>query len=128
MKLSYNLFYVEDVAVSMDFYQRAFGLEKGFFHESGQYGEMKTGETKLGFVQHATASSHDFAYDRMSLKKTPAAFELGFTTADVPGAYLKAVKAGATPVSAPKVKPWGQTVSYVRDINGFLIEICSPMG
>lgn len=60
MKLGYTLFYVDDVAGSMDFYQRAFGLEKGFFHESGQYGEMVTGETKLGFVHHETASSHDF--------------------------------------------------------------------
>jgi hypothetical protein len=28
----------------------------------------------------------------------------------------------------PTVKPWGQTVSYVRDLDGFLVEICSPMG
>ena len=24
-------------------------------------------------------------------------------------------------------KPWGQTVGYIRDIDGFLIEICTPM-
>lgn len=28
----------------------------------------------------------------------------------------------------PFEKPWGQTVGYVRDINGVLIELCSPMG
>jgi hypothetical protein len=27
----------------------------------------------------------------------------------------------------PKQKPWGQTVGYVHDLNGFLVEICSPM-
>jgi lactoylglutathione lyase len=24
--------------------------------------------------------------------------------------------------------PWGQTVAYVRDNNGFLVELCTPMG
>lgn len=27
-----------------------------------------------------------------------------------------------------KFKPHGQTVAYVRDPDGFLIEICTPMG
>ena len=26
------------------------------------------------------------------------------------------------------LKLWGQTVGYVRDINGLLIEICTPVG
>jgi len=25
-------------------------------------------------------------------------------------------------------KPWGQTVSYLRDLNGCLVEIASPVG
>jgi hypothetical protein len=24
-------------------------------------------------------------------------------------------------------KPWGQVVAYVRDLNGYLVEICTPM-
>lgn len=40
----------------------------------------------------------------------------------------KAVKAGAELIAKPTEKPWGQTVSYVRSIEGTLIEICSPMG
>ncbi|TXT41687.1 MAG: hypothetical protein FD135_14 [Comamonadaceae bacterium] len=24
--------------------------------------------------------------------------------------------------------PWGQTIAYVADINGFLVELCTPMG
>jgi predicted enzyme related to lactoylglutathione lyase len=54
MKLGYILLYVENVEQTMNFYAQAFGLEKGFLHED-QYGEMVTGETRLGFVQHATA-------------------------------------------------------------------------
>lgn len=128
MKLGYTLFYVDDVDLTMKFYAEAFGLEVGYLHESHQYGEMLTGENKLGFVQHETAQSHGFSYDKMDLTKKPAAFEIGFVTHDVKAAYAKAVECGAQPVQDPKSKPWGQVVSYVRDCNGFLVEICSPMG
>ena len=43
-------------------------------------------------------------------------------------AYDTAVAAGAKSVSKPEKKPWGQTVAYVRDNNGFLVELCTPMG
>jgi len=127
MKLGYTLFYVDDVEKTMQFYEKAFGLKYGFLHESKQYGEMGTGETKLGFVQHETAGSHGFDYQKMSLKEKPSAFEIGLVTKDVATAFDRAVKAGAKAVSKPIEKPWGQMVSYVRDCNGFLVEICSPM-
>ena len=128
MKLGYTLFYVDDVEKTMNFYSSAFSLEKGFLHESKQYGEMITGETKLGFVHHDTAGSHGFRYEKSSPDKTPFGVEVGFVTKDVEAVYKKAVSAGALGVSEPKTKPWGQVVSYVRDCNGFLVEICSPMG
>lgn len=120
MKLGYTLFYVDDVEKTMMFYSQAFGLESGFLHERKQYGEMATGETKLGFVQHNTAMSHGFSYEKMDLNKKPAEFEIGFVT--------KAVSCGAQSIQKPEAKPWGQIVSYVRDCNGYLVEICSPMG
>lgn len=127
VKLGYTLQYVDDVEATMDFYSKAFGLGLGFLHESKQYGEMITGETKLGFVHHETAGSHGFSYEKSNRSKAPFGFEIGFVTADVTEAYRNAVAAGAVGVSEPSAKPWGQVVSYVRDINGFLIEICSPI-
>jgi hypothetical protein len=38
------------------------------------------------------------------------------------------VAAGALPAAEPVRKPWGQTVAYVRDLDGFLVELCTPMG
>lgn len=128
MKLGYTLFYVDDVEATMKFYSKAFGLEVGFMVDTGEFGEMITGETKLGFVNHETAGSHGFEYEKMTAKKKPVGCEIGFITDDVEKAYAKAVKAGAIAVSPPAKKPWGQVVSYVRDCNGFLVEICSPMG
>ena len=39
----------------------------------------------------------------------------------------QAIDAGATAVSIPSEKPWGQRVAYVRDLDGFLIEIGAKM-
>jgi len=48
-------------------------------------------------------------------------------TSDVPALYARAVKAGATAVSEPATKPWGQTVAYLRDKDGHLVELCTPL-
>jgi uncharacterized glyoxalase superfamily protein PhnB len=61
------------------------------------------------------------------LNSTSAGIELAFVTEDVPASYTRAIEAGATAVTEPKLMPWGQTVSYVRDLNGVLVEICSPV-
>lgn len=127
MKFGYTLIYVDDVPKTMKFYEKAFGIKLGFLHESNQYGEMVTGDTKLGFVHHDTAKSHDFKYDKISLKKKSPGVEIAFISEDVKKAFAKAVKAGAKSISKPTEKPWGQTVSYVRDFNGMLVEICSAM-
>ena len=128
LKLGYTLFYVDDVEQSSSFYKNAFGLESGFVDkENKQYGELITGSTKLGFVQHQTASSHGFQYERSNLEKNPFAVEIGFIAEDVQASFDKAVAAGAVPVSKPQKKPWGQTVCYIRDLNGFLVELCSSM-
>ena len=47
---------------------------------------------------------------------------------DVPGAYATALDAGATAMQEPAEKPWGQTVAYVRDPNGTLVELGEPVG
>ena len=46
---------------------------------------------------------------------------------DVQATVNKAIEAGAKLYATPKEKPWGQVVGYVRDLDGFLIEICTPI-
>ena len=44
------------------------------------------------------------------------------------GPLARAVAAGATPMRPVEVMPWGQTIAYVADTNGFLVELCTPVG
>ncbi|WP_420853002.1 VOC family protein [Rhodoferax bucti] len=58
---------------------------------------------------------------------TAPCFEIALCTPDVADALERAVAAGATPMRPLEVMPWGQTIAYVADINGFLVELCTPM-
>jgi uncharacterized glyoxalase superfamily protein PhnB len=60
--------------------------------------------------------------------KQPLGMEIALVTEDVHQAHKSALDQGATELSAPAVKPWGQTVSYVRAPDGTLIELCTPVG
>ena len=64
---------------------------------------MKTGETKLGFVQHGLASSHGFEYEKVSSGSKPPGMEIGFISDDVAAAFQKAIDAGAKPLQEPKL-------------------------
>ena len=67
--------------------------------------------------------SHKYDYDKISPEKPPQSFEIAFTTTDMEKTLNKAIKAGATKVTDPIEKPWGQIICYIRDPEGFLIEI-----
>lgn len=128
VKFAYTILYVKNVAQSVAFYERAFGLKQRFMDESGQYAEMETGGTALAFAANELARSNlPEGFQENSLSSLPAGIEVGFVTEDVIAAFSQAVEAGAIAVVAPKVKPWGQTVAYVRDLDGILIEMGSPL-
>ena len=125
MIFRYTILYVEDVPTSLEFYEKAFGLKRGFLHEGGDYGELLTGETKLAFSSRALMQQ---------LGKNPGApspdspsFEVAFETENVETALSQAIAAGAKLIQKAREEPWGQTTSYVSDPDGYLIEICSPV-
>ena len=67
-------------------------------------------------------------YQKADINNPPFGIELSFITDDVPAAFDRAVASGAIPVREPAKKPWGQTVSYVRSIDGTVIEIATQVG
>ncbi len=129
MRFGYTILYVRDVAATLDFYERAFEQRRRFVHESGEYAELETGATTLAFATHGLAAlSLPDAFGPADAAGAPPAFEVCFVTDDVPGAFARALEAGAAELSAPQVKPWGQEVAYVRDLEGNLVELASPVG
>ena len=127
MHFGFTIIYVADVEATVAFYERAFGLERRFVHPSG-YAELETGATALAFASHELGAANlPDGYSRTASAHLPFGIEIAFVTDDVNAAFERAVAAGALGMSQPRIKPWGQTVAYVRDMNGFLVELCSPM-
>ena len=126
MRLGYVIIYVSDLEATVAFYEKAFGIARRFIHDS-VYAEMDTGATALAFASETLGQTYGMAYRPNRLKDDAAGAEIAFVTDNVARAYSKAVEAGALAYKEPTKKPWGQTVAYVRDNNGFLVEICSPI-
>ena len=128
MEFGYTIVYVADVPATIDFYERAFGIRRKFVSDDSMYAELETGATTLSFAAEAMAETNHVVIRPNRLDDMAAGIEVALVTAAVQPAYEHAVAAGATPVASPMTKPWGQTVAYVRDNNGVLIELCTPVG
>lgn len=132
MKFGYAILYVEDVEATLDFYERAFGLKRKMLYkkdDGNAYGELDTGNTLLAFAAKAFVGTHfPISVQNASPETDAPPVEFAFVTENVKAAFDKATAEGAVPAQSPELKPWGQTVGYVRDNNGFIVELCSPMG
>ncbi len=132
MKYGYTIIYVEDVPKTLEFYEKAFGFERGMVYEENgviDYAELKSGETTIGFASYSLGEMNfQGKYEKISREGNPLGLELVFVDEDVARATTHAVKNGAELIAQPVEKPWGQTVSYVRALEGTTISICSPMG
>lgn len=128
IKFGFTILYVEDVVKTAVFYQKVFGFSQKFAAPDNDYIEMTTGETALGFASHKIGKSNvPNGYIPSDPANKPFGIEIAFVTDSVQKVMDDAVEAGASIESDPVEKPWGQTVGYLRDINGFLVEVCSPM-
>lgn len=128
MKLGYTIIYVPSMESSLRFFCQVFNLKQKFLHESGDYGELKTGETTLAFASHGLgAMNFPKGLVWASNSKQPLGMEIALVTEDVHTAHKSALAHGAIELSAPAQKPWGQVVSYVRAPDGTLVELCTPV-
>lgn len=129
IQFAYAILYVENVTNTIEFYEKAFGFSRKFIAPDNSYGELITGSTILSFASTELAKTTlKDGFITNSNANKPFAQEIGFTTDDVDATLKAAVAAGAILIAEPKTKPWGQVVAYVRDPDGFLVEICTPVG
>ncbi len=128
LKFAYTILYVKDVSKTLAFYKNAFGFEIKFCTPENDYGELVSGETTISFASLELGSSNTKdGFIESTLQQKPFGIELAFTSENIETDFEKAIATGATKVESIKTKPWGQKVGYLRDLNGFLIEICTPM-
>jgi lactoylglutathione lyase len=128
VKFGYAIFYVTDVTKSIQFYEDSFGFTRKFITPENDYAELATGNTTIAFASKELANSNlQNGFIESSLTIKPFASEIGLVTENVEEIVALAIKNGGTLIEQPKQKPWGQTVAYIRDIDGFLIEICTPI-
>ncbi len=128
IKFSYTILYVQDVVKTIEFYEKAFGFERKFITPDSTYAELLSGATTLSFASaYFARENFEVGFIESDLKNKPFGIEIGFTTEDVEATVKAAIDAGGVLVGEPKTKDWGQIVAYIRDIDGFLVEICTPM-
>ncbi len=131
VQLGYTIFYVDDVAATLRFFVEAFGLEQKMLTPEGDYGELDTGKTTLAFASTDLASANLEAaggFTKLEADTPPPAASITLVTGDIEPVMRDALDAGATLYVDPVDKPWGQTVAYLRDPNGILVEIATPVG
>lgn len=128
MDFAYTILYVDDVSTTIDFYQKAFGFQEKFITPEADYGELLTGSTTLAFASSRLADTNlKKGYQSISKNSEPFGVELAFTSESIESDFQRAIAAGAKEYEPLTEKPWGQTVGYLLDINGFLIEVCTPI-
>jgi lactoylglutathione lyase len=99
-----------------------------FITPENDYGELATGQTTISFASIALANSNlKNGFTQSHLQQKLFGIELGFVTDNIPETIANAINASGILLEQPIVKPWGQTVAYLQDIYGFLIEICTAM-
>ena len=112
----------------MEFYKKAFGFEQKFLTPENDYGEIISGTTTIAFANLELGNSNfEKGFTESRLSEKPFGIELAFTTSEVEKVMGSAIKIGAEQFAETVTKPWGQKVGYLRDLNGFIIEICTPI-
>jgi lactoylglutathione lyase len=129
MQFRYSGVFVSDVPATVAFYEKAFQCALRYMHPSKGYAELETGATLLAFVSEDFIRSANLLGGIRTRENRPdldsIASQIAFVTDDMDRDWSTAVSAGATVVKKPEAKPWGQTTGYLRDLNGFIVELCT---
>ena len=125
-RLGWVIVYVPDVETAIAFYEQSFGLKRRFVAPDASFGELDTGATRLSFASEQLGDSHfDGGFQRPNAEQ-PFNVEVALVFDDVEAAFARAVANGGSALAEPKQQPWGQTVAYVRDPFGTLVELATP--
>ena len=120
----YVVLVVDDVDRSLDFYVGILGLALG--HRSGPFAQLDTGVTRVALYARSAMSDTLGRPLRAPSDDAPG-FELGFKVDDCDAAFRDLVDRGATPAVEPQDRAWGQRTAYLRDPDGYLVELAQDV-
>lgn len=110
---------VENLAKSREFYESKLGLTLN--SQDGGFVDYKLGESPLALFEQKSAIAM-FPAQYMS----PAGGAvIALQVDDVAQTCLDLQNKGVTIFEGPKTTPWGQTVAYLHDPDGYIIELTS---
>lgn len=128
IQYAYTILYVPDVAKTITFYKKAFGFDQKMLTPEKDYGEIISGDTTIAFASiDLGRSNFKKGFMQSGLDNQPFGIELAFATLEVEKVIANAIENGAVLLEEVVSKPWGQKVGYLRDLNGVIIELCTPM-
>jgi catechol 2,3-dioxygenase-like lactoylglutathione lyase family enzyme len=122
--LDYVVLIVADLDRALAFYAGTLGLE--LQHRVERYAQLRAGTTRLALYTRA-AMRETLGVPLEAPSTHAPAFELGFKVEDCDSAFAELTAAGASPVTPPTTRAWGQRTAYVRDPDGNLIELAQDL-
>lgn len=114
-----------DVKPVLDFYVDAFGLSIKFYDQEFNFGELETGDVTIAVASHSAGEYMIGEKYSIEVDGYPKNLELAFFSDEVEQSYKIAVENGCEELCEPKTVPWGQTVAYVRSVEGTIVGLIS---
>lgn len=88
MKYAYTILYVENVAETIEFYEKALGFDRKSLSQENGYGELISGETTSVFASIQLGNlNFKGGFEKISKSKKTVGVELAFTTEISKGSF-----------------------------------------
>jgi lactoylglutathione lyase len=124
-RLGYAIVYVSDLERSIAYYRDVVGLPFRFASES--YAEFGTEGAKFGL--YARSHLPELIGREAASGEAPSPQgEVAFLVDDVDAEHERVRAAGATVLTPPTERPWGERTMHLLDPDGFVVELTRPKG
>lgn len=116
--------FVRDFDKAFDFYKNIFGLRVKTENLQNKFAEFQLGNITLGLMTKDTSSKLFNAKYFESEIKEKQSFTITVKVNSVDKLFTELKERGITIISGPKIMPWGWKVMCIKDIEGYIWEIC----
>lgn len=128
LRFTHTRLLVSDVEACFLFYRDKLGLDVLWADDEGNYASFKTGDVVLALNRRQSMAEAVGTVGKPSSVECQDRVALIFAVDDVDAAYEELGDRGVTFVTEPLDRPdWGIRTAHLRDPDGNLIEMNSPL-